>query len=376
MAPLGLAFAVLDITGSKADLGYVLTARAVPQVVFLLFGGVLADRLPRHHVMVASSIVSGASQLTAGSLVLAGHAHIWELGVLGAVNGTSTAFFFPANNGVVPQVVPLRSLQQANALLRLGINATNIAGASLGGILVAVTSPGVAIVVDGVSFVLGAVFIGLMRLPPGQRIPGSTMLRELRAGWGAFSSRTWLWTIVVQFALVNAVLTGSTNVLGPAVSRAHFGGAVWWGIALTGQSVGLVLCGTLMLRFRPRRMLFVATLAIFPLALFPLSLARPWAAPLVVLAGFVTGFCMEIFGVLWDTTYQQEIPHDMLSRVSAYDAFGSWVLTPLGLAVFGPIAQSVGTGATLYAAAVLIVVPTALVLLSREVRTLTRRVVV
>jgi MFS family permease len=373
MAPIGLAFAVLDITGSKADLGYVLAARALPQVIFLLFGGVLADRLPRHHVMVVSSIVSGASQLAAGSLVLAGNAHIWELGVLAAVNGTSSAFFFPANTGVVPQVVPLETLQEANALLRLGINATTIVGASLGGILVAATSPGVAIVVDGVTFALGAVFIGLMHLPPGERVPGSTVLHELRIGWNEFRSRTWLWAIVVQFAVVNAVETGAVNVLGPAVSKTHFGGAAWWGAALTAQSVGLVLCGTMMLRWRPRRILLIATLAIFPMALFPLSLARPLAAPLVVLAGFVAGFFVEIFGVLWDTAMQQEIPHDRLSRVSAYDALGSFVLTPLGLAVVGPVAQAVGTRATLLATGALVIVPTALVLLSHDVRTLTRR---
>ncbi|HVV57696.1 MAG TPA: MFS transporter [Gaiellaceae bacterium] len=373
IAPIGLAFAVLDLTGSKADLGYVLAARALPQVIFLLFGGVLSDRLPRHHVMVASSIVSGASQLAAGALVLAGGARIWELAALAAVNGTSSAFFFPASTGVLPQVVPLDSLQQANALLRLGINATTIVGASIGGLLVAATSPGVAILVDGVTFALGAVFIGLMHLPPGERVPGSTMLHELRVGWREFSSRTWLWAIVVQFSVVNAAESGAVNVLGPAVSKAHFGGAAWWGAALTAQSLGLVLCGTMMLRYRPRRILLVATLAIFPMALFPLSLARPVAAPLVVLAGFLAGFFVEIFGVLWDTAMQQEIPHDRLSRVSAYDAVGSYVFTPLGLAVVGPVAQAFGTRGTLLGAAALVALPTALVLLSRDVRTLTRR---
>lgn len=173
IAPIGLAFAVLDLTGSKADLGFVLAARSLPQVIFLLLGGVWADRLPRHRVMVGSSLVSGASQLAAGSLLLAGGARIWELAVLAAVNGTSSAFFFPANTGVVPQTVPEPVLQQANALLRLALNATNIVGASIGGVLVAVTSPGVAIAADGVTFALGAVFIGLMHLPEVPRRPAA-----------------------------------------------------------------------------------------------------------------------------------------------------------------------------------------------------------
>jgi MFS family permease len=372
IAPIGLAFAVLDLTGSKTDLGLVLAARQLPLVVFLLLGGVWADRLPRHQVMVVSSLVSGASQLAAGSLLIGGSARIWELAALAAVNGTSSAFFFPANTGVVPQTVPAPMLQQANAVLRLALNGTNIVGAAIGGVLVAATSPGVAIVADGVTFSLGAVFIGLMHLPRVAREAGSTLVHELRVGWGEFSSRTWLWAIVAQFAVVNAAETGAVNVLGPAVSKTHFGGAAWWGAALTAQSLGLVLCGTMMLRLKPRRILLVATLAIFPMALFPLSLARPVVAPLVVGAAFLAGFFVEIFGVLWDTAMQQQIPHDKLSRVSSYDALGSFVLIPVGLALAGPIADSLGTRATLLGAAALVVVPTALVLLSRDVRTLER----
>jgi MFS family permease len=373
IAPIGLAFAVLDLTGSKADLGYVLAARSLPQVVFLLLGGVWADRLPRHVVMVESSLASGASQLAVGALLLSGSARIWELAALAAVNGTSSAFFYPASSGVVPQTVPDGILQQANALLRLGLNATTIVGASIGGLLVAATSPGVAIVADGVTFLLGAVFVGLMHLPPGARVPGSTILHELRVGWGEFRSRTWLWAIVAQFSIVNAAAGGSTNVLGPAVSKAHFGGAAWWGAALTAQALGLVLCGTMMLRYRPRRLLLVATLAIFPMALFPLSLAWAGAAIVVVACAFLAGFFVEIFGVLWSTAMQQQIPRDRLSRVSAYDALGSFVFVPIGLAAAGPIAEAAGTRTTLVGAAVLIVVPTALVLLSRDVRTLGRR---
>jgi MFS family permease len=369
---IAIAFAVLDLTGSKADLGYVLAARSVPVVVFLLLGGVLSDRLPRHHVLVGSSVVSCGTQLAVGALLLSGNARVWELGVFAAVNGTSAAFFFPASTGVVPQTVPGPVLQQANALLRLGLNSTTIVGAALGGVLVAATDPGTAIVIDGVTFAVSALFIGLMRLRPGERVPGSTMLQELRIGWTEFRSRTWLWAIVAQFSLVNAAEQGSVDVLGPAISKTHFGGAAWWGAALTAQSLGLVVCGTMMLRYRPQRILRTATLAIFPLALFPLALVGPVAAPLVVLAGFVAGFFVEIFGVLWDTAMQQEVPGDRLSRVSAYDALGSFVFVPIGLAAAGPIAEAAGTRPTLLGAAALIVVPTALVLSSREVRTLSR----
>ena len=219
MAPVAIAFAVLELTGSKADLGFVLAARQIPQIFFLLVGGVWADRLPRHRVMVVTSCVSGASQATLAVLLLTGEAHIWHLLILALVNGSSTAFFFPASAGIVPQTVPQELLQQANALLRLGINATLIAGAALGGLLVAATSPGWAILVDACSFLVGAVFIGLMRLPAGLRVQGSTVLAELHDGWREFRSRTWLCAIVAQFAIVNAAVTGAMDVLGPVVSK-------------------------------------------------------------------------------------------------------------------------------------------------------------
>jgi MFS family permease len=374
MAPVALAFAVLDLTGSTTDLGLVLVARQVPVIVLLLFGGVWADRLPRHHVMVVSNLVSGASQAVAAALLLSGHAQIWQLAALASVNGGASAFFFPASSGVIPQTVPAGLLQQANATLRLSLNATNIAGASIGGILVAATSPGTAIAVDAGSYALAAASIAAMRLAGGERTPGSTVLHELREGWHDFWSRTWLWVIVLQFGVVNATESGAVMVLGPDVAKRHLGGPAAWGFVLTGTAVGLVLCGLLMLRWRPRRILFVATLSVFPLALPLVALAIPAPLPIVIACGFAAGFFVEIFGVLWDTTMQQEIPPEKLSRLYSYDALGSWVLMPVALGAVGPISTAVGTRATLLGCAVLTLAATAPVLLSRDVRTLERRV--
>ena len=129
-------------------------------------------------------------------------------------------------------------------------------------------------------------------------------------------------------------------VLGPGIAKDDLGGAAAWGAVLTATSVGLILCGFLMLRWRPRRILFVATLAVFPLALPLLALAGPAPLAVVIACAFAAGFCVEIFGVLWDTAMQQEIPPEKLSRLYAYDALGSWALTPLALAAVGPIAAA------------------------------------
>jgi MFS family permease len=372
-ANVALAFAVLELTGSKADLGYVLAARSLPQVLFLLAGGIWADRLPRHRVMVVSNVLSGLSQAAVAALLLSGHARIWELGALAAVNGMSSAFFFPASTGIVPQTVPRPLLQNANALLRLGLNASFIGGAALGGAIVAATSPGVGIACDAASFFLAALFIGLIRLPASLRMESSSFLADLGEGWREFSSRPWLWAIVAQFGFVNAAEQGCSQVLGPAIAKAHLGGAAAWGLVLTAQSIGFVAGGLLLLRLRPRRLLLAATLGFLLTIPFLLALSAP--APLVgvVAAAAVAGIGTEIFGVLWETTLQQEISQEKLSRVSAYDALGSFVLIPLGVAAAGPVAQAIGTRETILGAAAVSLTVTLAVLLVRDVRTIERR---
>jgi hypothetical protein len=372
-ANVALAFAVLELTGSKADLGYVLAARSVPQVVFLLAGGIWADRLPRHHVMVGSNLASGLSQSAVAVLLLSGHARIWQLAALAALNGASSAFFFPASTGIVPQTVPRPMLQSANALLRLGLNASFIGGAALGGLVVGVTSPGVGIAVDAASFFFAAAALGAMRMPATLRMEGSSFVAELREGWREFSSRTWLWAIVAQFAVVNAVEQGTEQVLGPAIAKAHLGGATGWGLVLTAGSLGLFAGGLVVLRLRPERPLLAATLGFLLTIPFLLALSIPASLAVVVAASALAGIGIEVFSVLWDTTLQQEIAQEKLSRVSSYDALGSFVLTPLGLAVAGPVAQVAGTRETILGAAALSLGATLAVLLSRDVRTIRRR---
>lgn len=373
MAPVALAFAVLDLTGSTADLGIVLAVRQVAVVVLLLYGGVWADRLPRHLVMVWSNLLSGLSQATVASLLLTHHASIGALAGLAAVNGASSAFFFPASFGIVPQTVPARLLQQANAMLRLGVTGTSIGGAALGGIVVAATNPGWAIAVDAASYGLAAWALAAMRVRPAERAETTTVFHDLRVGWRDFWSRPWLWTIVIQFGVVNAVYTGTLNVLGPAVAKQHLGGPAAWAGVLVAIEAGVIASGIVLLRWRPRRILRTATFGAFGLALPLLALARPEPLLIVLAAAFASGYLVEIFGVLWDTTYQQEIPQDKLSRLSAYDAIGSWALMPLGFAVAGPVGSAVGTRASFIGGAVIIVAATAMVLLCRDVRVLERR---
>ena len=342
-------------------------------MIFLLVGGIWADRLPRHLVMVTSNVVSGTSQGLIALLLLLGQAQIWQLMVLAAVNGMSSAFFFPASSGIIPQTVPRPMLQSANAILRLGQNSSWIVGAALGGLIVAATSPGIGIAVDAGTFFLGAFFTARIRLPTELRMETSNFFAELAEGWREFSSRTWLWVIVLQFGFVNAIEQGTEGVLGPAIAKDHFGGAAGWGFILTAQSLGLFAGGLILLRFRPRRLLLTGTLGFLLTIPFLLALAGPLPLPAVIALAAMAGLGIEIFGIMWDTTMQQEIPQEKLSRVYSYDALGSFVLIPFGYAVAGPVSEAVGTRATILGAAAISLTATLLVLLVRDVRTIERK---
>jgi len=374
IAPVALAFAVLDLTGSKTDLGLILACREIPLLLFLLVGGIIADRLPRNRVMMSANVVSAFAQGSIAALLITGNAEVWHLAALAAVNGGASAFFFPASAGVIPQTVPAPILQQANALLALALNSAMIGGAALAGFLVAAFGPGWAIAVDAGTYALSAGLVALMRVPSLAPDKRPHFLSDLGVGWREFRSRTWLWVIVLQFSLLLMVTMGAFSVLGPVVADEELGGAKAWGLILTAQAAGLVAGGLLGLRFRPRRMLVAATLGILVIPAPLVALGFPLGVPAIAAVAFVAGVGNEVFGLLWHTTMQQEVPADKLSRVYSFDALGSIGLVPVGYAVAGPVAEAVGVRATLWGAAAVGAAVTLSVLLVRDVRTLERRI--
>jgi MFS family permease len=372
IAPIALAFAVLELTDSLTALGLVLAARTVPQIVFLLLGGVWADRLPRHLVMVGSNLVSGIAMGALAILLLTDVAELWHFVALQLVAGASSAFFFPASAGIVPQTVPRTLLQPANALLRLSLNSTQIAAAAAGGVLVATAGSGWALAFDAVTYVAAGAILALMRLPRSIRVHATSVLADLQGGWREFSSRTWLWGVVIGFGFLNASHDGATNVLGPAVARDDLGGADSWGLILSAKAAGLVLGGLLLLRYRPSRPLLVGCAAAALTAPGLVLLALEVPVPVIALAYLFSGLGIELFAVMWDVALQENVPQESLSRVYSYDALGSFVLVPVGLLAVGPIAEGVGRDATLIGAATLMLVVAIGMLSIGDVRRLER----
>ncbi len=226
IAPIALTFAVLDLTDSASALGLVLAARSVPMVVFLLVGGVVADRFSRSAVMQISHYLSAVTQAAVAVLLLTGSAELWMIVALEALNGTVSAFTFPAMQGVVPQVVPRTHIQQANAMLGFSRNGLAVLGPTIGALLVVVVGSGWALLLDAATWALAAWCMARMKLPAAlarERLAAPSMWRDLREGWSVFTSMQWVWVVVLAFGLMNASTPGLGSSLGRLSPRTPSG---------------------------------------------------------------------------------------------------------------------------------------------------------
>ena len=352
MAAIALAFAVLQI-GSAADLGYVFLAREIPIVIFLLAGGVWADRVSRKVLLVVGDLATGSAQAATALLFLTHHGTIWRVALLQMVFGVSGAFTRPASTGLIAQAISHAHLQEANALLDLSRSTLRVVGPAFGGLIVVVANPGWALAADATSFFLTALLQVQLRIPPADRPPRTRMVHELREGWSEFASRTWLWTMVGSFGLFQLTLFPALLVLGPTVAKAHLGGAGVWGLILAFQGAGSIVGGLIALRLHPRRPLVAASLLCLPTAFVLALLGAVAPVPLLCIAGFVSSVGLTSGDILWFTTFQLEVPDHLMSRLSSFDWFGSVALNPLGYALVGPLANALGVPTTLYLSAAL-----------------------
>ena len=350
LAGIALAFAVLGF-GSATDLGIVLGVRQAVEALVLVFGGVVSDRLPRNLVLVGASLLQGAAQAVTAAVLLTGHASLAWLIPLVAVYGLGAGMVVPAEVGLVPQTISAGLLQQANALQGMSRNVVGVLGPAIGGTLVALGSPGVALAVDAVSFVVCAALLAQIRIPA--RVGGaaaSSYLGDLRAGWDEFTRHSWLWSSVLVFGFSNMFYVGCWAVLGPEIAEQSLGGAGPWALVLSAGGVGAVLGGFLAMRVRPARPLLASVLAPLPMT-FPLvGLALGWPAESVAALNLLGGLGLSVHMTLWFTVFQREVPEHAQSRVSSYDALGSFVLVPLGMAFVGPVAAVTGSTAALWLA--------------------------
>ena len=340
MVEVALAFAVLDLTGSVADLAYVLGAQAAAQVAFLLVGGVLGDRWSRRNVMVGSDLVSCASQATTAALLIAGTAHVWELVALQVVGGGSAAFFQPAAAGVIPEIVSKAHLvQQANALRSFSSSVGAIAGPAIAGLLVATVGSGWALGVDAATFAVSAGFLSRLRLAGRDQWKQRNVVRDLVVGWKEYWARSWLVLLNVNATLINMFVMAPLFVLGPAVAKDSLGGAGAWALIMTSFGVGSLLGSVIGLRLHVRHRLSVGlglgVLWAPLLGMIALQFPASTIAPIALVAGTVG----PIRFIANQTTGHEEFPPDLRSRLASFGSLGSIAFAPLGYALTGLLAS-------------------------------------
>lgn len=349
ISPVALAFGILDLSGSATDVGIVFAAHSLVLIAFILIGGVVADRISPRMSMLGADLVRTAIVGLIAALLLAGTAQIWELALLYAIDGAATAFFNPASDAIVPQLVPRSRVQEATALLNFSRWGGKVAGPALAGVLIALGSPGLALAIDAATFAVSAACLWSLRPPAARPAEGEqNFLHDLRHGWREFSVRKWAVAIVLSAAVSNALFTPIFQVLGPVVARDSLGGAGSWALIVAVFGAGGLLGGAVALSFRPRRPLLVSETLALLFSLPVVLLAIPASTVVIAAGALISGAIASVSEILYLTVVAQKVPQDSLSRVMAYDWFGSLALEPLGLALVGPLAVAIGTSTTLY----------------------------
>jgi MFS family permease len=349
IAPIALAFGVIDSGGSAADLGIVVAAGTIPFAVFALAAGVWADRVARRRVMIGSDAVRALVQTATAVLLLTGSAEVWMLAALAAVYGTGDAFFWPAMNGMLPETIASDRLQEANALLGTAQSSSNILGPVIAGVLIAIADPGGAILLDAATFLVSIAF--LLRIAPRVLAPDDAQpaaedeegfLEQLRGGWREVRSRSWVWTVLIALAAYHVIVLPSVFVLGPILSERELGGASDWATITAGFGIGSVIGQVLIYRLPFRRPVRAAVIG-FVIASTQAAIIGS-GLPVLAIAALeaVTGVAVSLAFTLWETSLQQHIPSRALSRVSSYDFTASAGLMPIGLVLAGPLADGIG----------------------------------
>jgi MFS family permease len=338
---------------APAALSIVGIGMTVPTVVFLLAGGVVSDRYDRRLVMLAADGLRAAAVAVLAVLVLVGALRFWELVVLVAVFGSGTAFFTPAFEAVVPDLLPTKELPAANSLDQLVRPiALRLAGPLLGGSLVAVGA-GLAFAVDAASF--GASLLAVLAIRPRRPALDQTTasaMTAVREGLRFIRQRVWLWGTLASAAVAYLVFLGPTEVLLPYLVKNNLhASAGTLGFVFAAGGLGAVGSAVwLGRRGHPRRDISVMygtwTLATLAVAGYGLATAA-WQ---LMLACLVFNALETAGTIVWATVKQRNVPSAMLGRVSSLDWLISIGLLPVSFALTAPVAAAVGARATLIGA--------------------------
>jgi MFS family permease len=340
---VAIALYVTQSTGSASDLGLILASQALPLVALLLFGGVWADRMPRHRIMIVADLARAGLHGTLAFLIFAGSVRVWQLAVIEAAFGAAQAFFQPAYSGLIPQTVPEDLIQEARALTQSTENVAFLVGPALATALVLGVGAGEAFALDAATFLLSAALLTRVRPRPRGNAPApSSLWRELRVGFDEVRSRTWVWVTIAVFTGAILCVYAPWYSLAPIIARNSYGGAGVFGLLESLGGAGAVVGALVGLAWRPRRPLKTGMLLVLAWPLMGVTFAVRAPLALVAVLALATGFGFTQLMILWETALARYVPPWALSRVSAYDWMGSLALLPAGYLLAGPLAGVYG----------------------------------
>jgi MFS family permease len=352
---VAMPWQVYQLSDAPTAVAMVLISMSVPNIVFLLVGGVASDRADRRKVMMAADVLRGISVAAFGVLSLTGALQLWHAMVIAAVFGAGTAFFGPAFDAIVPELVPPEMLTQANSLDQFVRPAAwRMLGPALGGWIIAAAGDrvGAAFLIDAATFAVSVACLLLMRARPARQETDDdapSAWREIREGFDYVRSQTWLWGTLLAATFAYLAFLGPTEVLLPRVVKIDMGeSASALGLIFAMGGIGAMSAALFMgHRDLPRRnMTFIYIVwTLSTLSIAGYGLARfPWQA---MVACFAFNALEGAGTIVWMTTKQRLVPNRLLGRVSSLDWFISIGLLPVSLALTPLVAAAIGTRATL-----------------------------
>ncbi|WP_278195779.1 MFS transporter [Streptomyces cylindrosporus] len=344
MLPVALAAGLLQHGYGAGAVGLAMAATSVAFAGLVVFGGVIADRFSTRKLMIGADLVRLGTQSLAAALFYSGHVVLWEICVIGFVNGVAGAVFQPGVASTVPRLAS--DIQGANGAIRIAESAAQLGGPALAGLLVGFASAGGVFAAHAATYAVSALCLLLLRLAP--LVPGGvpehgggTFRADLVEGWREFRARTWLWAVIVVWCVYMIAVWGpSVPLVATEVVQQH--GPRAYGLINSALGAGTVVGGFLALRLRPRRMLRAGAVSLFVFAGFPATVGADLSVPVMAAGAAVAGAGMSFWGVMWATSVQTQVPPDVLNRIHAYDVAGSLAMMPVGQALAGPAASALG----------------------------------
>ncbi len=370
MGPIALAFGILGLPNGSANLlGLVLGTTTVLFLVMAPFGGVIADKYGRAKMVGLTDMAGGLILFVQAGYFATGNVPIAVLLIVNGAFGILWGIFWPAFSGVIPAVLPEAGLQKGNALNALFTNSGMILGAASAGFLIDAFGPAITLGIDAASFFVSGLLVFTFRhLTPRAEHTENTMIDDLRHGWKVFISFRWIVIIVAVFSFIVMCWAAAENVLGPLIALEHFDGAKSWSYVITAESVGLVVGSLIAIKVKPKYPMRFLMLSSFTITFYIASLAKPQSLAVIAVGAFLFGITLDLWGTLWSTALQRKVPRDSLSRVSSFDAMGSLMFRPIGLAIAAPFSTLLGMETFIYILAVITVFAIVLPLFNSEVR--------